>query len=275
MQTLFVGAGYTGARVLARQPAMLALGRSQPGVGRLDLDGDAALRVALADDYAVIYAVPPAGEPDARLARLLRQLVPAPRRFVYLSTTGVYGNGGLDDETTPPAPLSQRARRRLAAERCVADWCAAGGTVAVILRVPAIYGAQRLGVERLRAAQPVIRESDAGPGNRIHVDDLAGCCIAALSADVPGGIVNVGDGEHRSSTWFANEVARQAELLPPPFVSRAVAEQTFSPRRLSFLRESRRVSTRKMRDVLGIEPVSPVAGIAISLAEEGDCRAAE
>jgi nucleoside-diphosphate-sugar epimerase len=87
---------------------------------------------------------------------------------------------------------------------------------------------------------------------------------------VPDGVYNVGDGDHRSGTWFTNEIARQAGLAPPPTISLAEAQKTFSPMRLSFLRESRVVDTTKMREVLGITPkyTDAADGIAASLAEE-------
>jgi nucleoside-diphosphate-sugar epimerase len=269
---LFVGAGYTGARVLSRIPETIALGRSQPGDRRLDLDGDAKMSIALPVGYDVIYSVPPSRDvlTDVRLERLLGQLSPAPRRFVYLSTTGVYGNhdGATVDESTEPRPESDRAVRRLSAEQQVAEWCAEHDSVAIILRIPGIYGPGRLGLDRIREGMPVMAEADANPGNRIHVDDLAACCIAALSEDVPGGNYNVGDGDHRSSTWFTNETARQAGLPPPRTVSREEAEKTFSPMRLSFLRESRIVDVTRMRETLGVTPTNPVDGIARSLAED-------
>jgi nucleoside-diphosphate-sugar epimerase len=272
--TLFVGAGYTGARVLARLPDAVALGRSRSGHERLDLDRDERLAMTLPAEYAVIYSVPPASDQpgDPRLARFLALLPHPPARIVYLSTTGVYGdrNGERVDERSAPHPESARTERRLAAERLLAEWCTENGSTAVVLRVPGIYGPGRLGTERLREAMPVIRDEEANPGNRIHVDDLASCCIAALSPGVPDGIYNVGDGDHRTGTWFTNEVARQAGLPPPPAISLTEAQQTFSPMRLSFLRESRVVDTTKMREVLGVTPkyTDPADGIAASLAEE-------
>lgn len=276
MLTLFVGAGYTGARVLSRLPDAVALGRSRRGDARLDLDRDERLRIALPPQYAVIYSVPPASDQpgDPRLAKFLAMLPHPPARIVYLSTTGVYGNrdGERVDEKSETRPESARAERRLAAERLLADWCTGRNTAAVVLRVPGIYGPGRLGTQGLREAMPVLREEDANPGNRIHVDDLASCCIAGLSPEVPDGIYNVGDGDHRSGTWFSNEVARQAGLPPPPVISRAQAQQTFSPMRLSFLRESRVVDTTKMREVLGVNPkyADAADGIAASLEEEAN-----
>ena len=276
MITLVIGAGYTGSRVLERLPGAIAAGRSLPGDQRLDLDGDSQLLIDLPADYSVIYPVPPAPDQpgDHRLRRFLDLLPHDPARIVYLSTTGVYGNrdGALVDETTAPNPESEQAERRLVAEALLQDWCEAGDAAAMILRVPGIYGPGRLGTDRIRAAMPVLAEEDASPGNRIHVDDLASCCIAALSADVPAGIYNVGDGDTRSTTWFMNEVARQASLPPPPTVTREEAEKTFSPMRLSFLRESRIVDTGKMREALGVTPryPNPTDGIVASLKEEQD-----
>ncbi|MGI9223811.1 MAG: NAD-dependent epimerase/dehydratase family protein [Woeseiaceae bacterium] len=275
MITLVVGPGYTGSRVLAGLEGAIAVGRSLPGERRLDLDGDANFPIPLPAGYSVIYPVPPAPEQtgDDRLRRFLELLPHDPARIVYLSTTGVYGNrdGALVDETTEPNPQSESARRRHAAETLLKDWCSARDTDAVILRVPGIYGPGRLGTGRIRAATPVLRTADASPGNRIHVDDLASCCIAASSADAPAGIYNVGDGDTRSTTWFMNEVARQAGLPPPPTVTREEAEKTFSPMRLSFLRESRIVDTRKMRETLGVTPnyANPADGIAASLSNSG------
>jgi nucleoside-diphosphate-sugar epimerase len=274
MITLFVGAGYTGARVLQRLPDAAALGRSRSGDERLDLDRDERLRIRLPEEYAVIYSVPPASEQpgDPRLGRFLAMLPHAPARLVYLSTTGIYGNrnGERVNETSEPHPESARAERRLAAERILAEWCIGRHTTALVLRVPGIYGPGRLGTDSIRASMPVLEEKDANPGNRIHVDDLATCCIAALSPDVRDGVHNVGDGDHRSGTWFTNEVARQAGLPPPPTISLAEARKTFSPMRLSFLRESRIVDTTKMREVLGVIPkyADAADGIAASLAEE-------
>ena len=274
MIALVVGPGYTGSRVLGRLPGAVAVGRSLPGDQHLDLDGNPKLLITLRRDCSVIYPVPPAPEQtgDDRLQRFLDLLPHDPARIVYLSTTGVYGNrdGARVDETTEPDPQSGSAQRRLAAETLLQEWCSGRNADAVILRVPGIYGPGRLGTERIRAATPVLRESDASPGNRIHVDDLASCCIAALSAEVPAGIYNVGDGDTRTTTWFMNEVARQAGLQAPPTVTREEAEETFSPMRLSFLRESRIVDTRKMRETLGVTPkyTNPADGIAASLKEE-------
>jgi nucleoside-diphosphate-sugar epimerase len=267
--TLVVGVGYLGGRFCnAFSDDVRRLTRPD-----FDLDVTTKLPFELPDVYSVLYTVPPSNDSpgDVRLERFLATLTPAPRRFVYISTTGVYGDhrGALVDETTPANPASEHAARRVAAETALADWAAGSGTGLVILRVPGIYGPDRLGIERIRAGTPMLRDEDAGPGNRIHVDDLVRCCIATLESDAPPGIYNVGDGDHRTSTAFTGEVARQAGLPPPPTITMVEAERQFSPMRLSFLRDQRRVDTRKMREILKVSPRYPdaEAGIAASLTD--------
>lgn len=274
MLTVIAGTGYTGRRILERLPAdeVIGLSRSPIETARtfhlVDFDTPAALPPDIDPPFAIIYTVPPAGDDDARLQGFLDRLPTAPRRFVYLSTTGVYGDcgGAVVDEDTPVNPGSRLSKPRVAAENHLRAWAAQNECDLVVLRVPGIYGPGRLGLERIREGTPVLQESEANPGNRIHVDDLATCCIAALADDVPAGTYNVGDGDHRTSTWFADEVARQAGLPTPPRISRDQAAREFSPMRLAFLASSRVVDTTRMREILGVTPMygDPVEGIRAS-----------
>jgi len=259
MLTLIIGTGYTGGRVLKRLQGAFGLSRSHLEPSKdaacFDLDTAASLPIDLPDTYRVIYTAPPAGDSDdERLQRFLKLLDPQPQSFVYISTTGVYGDcdGARIDESAAVNPGTIRARRRVAAERQLTQWAAASGSKLVILRSPGIYGPGRLGEERRQKMEPVLAEEESSPGNRIHVDDLASCCCAAL--DAPAGIYNVGDGDHRSATWFATEVARQLGFPQPQQVSREELAQNISSLRVSFLSESRQIDTRKMREVLGVIP---------------------
>ncbi|MDZ7644312.1 MAG: NAD-dependent epimerase/dehydratase family protein [Woeseiaceae bacterium] len=245
----------------------------------LDLDRPDADDARLPAARTVIYTIAPrpesppgAGEP--RLERFLAALPAPPVRFVYLSTSGVYGDcgGALVAETRPVAPQTARARRRVAAETQLAGWCEAHGVERVVLRVPGIYGPGRLGLERLEAGTPVLREADAGPGNRIHVDDLVRAVRAAADLAVVPAVCNVGDGDYRSATWFALRVAELAGLPPPPRVSRAEAARTFDRRRLSFLTESRRLDLARLHDELGVRArfADATDGIRASLAATSD-----
>ncbi len=264
-----VGCGYTGLRLArrwraigaevrgfaTREESLRAIAAVPADAAALNLDS--APRPVDIDGRQVYYCVPPAndGAGDPRLARFLACLTGTPRRLVYLSTTGVYGDhaGGRVDEDTPPQPLSARAARRLAAETALRSWADARAVSWCVLRVAGIYGPGRLPLERLRRGEPAIVAHEATPTNRIHVEDLVTACAAAgLSAHADRRIYNVTDGSDDSLTAYLLRVARIANLPAPPQISRHEAERTFSASAWSFLRESRRVDNRRMREELGI-----------------------
>ena len=130
---LVVGTGYLGRRFLEQSSgAVLGLSRTSIASSRpivtWDLDAGADLPVELPERYTVLYTVPPspAAVSDVRLRNLLDGLVRTPRRFVYISTTGVYVDheGATVDEMTPVSPASDRARRRVA---LVSSFCWSAG----------------------------------------------------------------------------------------------------------------------------------------------------
>jgi nucleoside-diphosphate-sugar epimerase len=263
-----VGCGYTGRRLARRflQAGAHVRGfATQPdslrqiaavGVEALALDLDGAIDSIDLSGELLYYSVPPALElGDPRLARFLDAVAGTPQRLVYLSTTGVYGDhgGGRVDEDTPPAPLTERAVRRLTAENAVRAWGDSRGVSWCVLRLPGIYGPGRLPLDRLRRGVPAIVAHEAAPGNRIQVTDLVTACVAAGRAEAADRrIFNVTDGSEESATEFLQRVARVARLPPPPLVSRADAMRELSASARSFLAESRRVDNRRMLSELGV-----------------------
>ncbi len=288
---LIIGCGYTGLRLAGRLRSawrVVATARSAGAAARLEAEGLATVRADLdapidpgpqavalataADGAAIVYLAPPPdrGDDDPRLARFLAALGPArPAAFLYMSTTGVYGDtgGATVTEASPVAPANDRSRRRVAAEDAATTWCGARGVRAVVLRVPGIYGPHRLPLERLARGEPALRPEDAGPGNRIHVDDLVTACIAALERPVQG-VFNVTDGNSASTTEYLQRTAALAGLPPPPLVALAEASGRISAGMLAFLVESRQVDNRRMREELGVVPryARLDDGIAASLA---------
>jgi nucleoside-diphosphate-sugar epimerase len=288
---LVVGSGYVGARLARRENErrpLLAIVRSGPsatdlqsaGINTMRLDLDATepeLQPPLAtaaSAAAVVYLVPPPahGTTDPRLESFLARLGDAvPAVFVYISTTGVYGDSGgaRVDEATPVAPANDRAHRRVAAESAATAWCVARGVRCVVLRVPGIYGPHRLPLERLERGEPALRPEEAGPGNRIHVDDLVATIVAAIDRPDAHGTYNVTDGDPASTTSYLQVTAAAAGLPAPALVSKADAARHVSPGMLSYLLESRLVDNRRMIDELGVRLRYPrmQAGILASLAE--------
>jgi len=194
--------------------------------------------------------------------------------IVYLSTSGVYGDhrGATVNEDTPPAPGADRSRRRLDAERQGGHWGDEHGVTTRILRVPGIYGPGRLPLERIRRGEPSLAPDPARPGNRIHVDDLVGVCLAACDYAGPHRIFNVGDGDDTDTGTFNRILAREAGLAPPPALTLAEMMAKASPMGREFLSESRRLDVRRMREDLRYEPQyrNPVAGIRACLNEESE-----
>ena len=77
-------------------------------------------------------------------------------RFIYISTTGVYGPAGGEwvDEATPPDPQREGGRASLAAEQALAAHPL--GQRSVILRLAGIYGPGRVPFfDELRAGEPI------------------------------------------------------------------------------------------------------------------------
>lgn len=290
-RVVIVGCGYVGKRLaialksrsdvlgIVSRPGSLAALESLGLRGHVvNLDAGEPPRADWVEDAPVFYLVPPAtdSESDVRLARLLGGIRGRPQAFIYMSTTGVYGDadGGEVTEQTPVNPQTARARRRVTAEDMVRVWCTEREVRRVVLRVPGIYGPGRLPLERLASGEPAVRVDEAGIGNRIHVDDLVAACVAALDMREARGIYNVTDGSPMNSTEFLLRVARLAGLPEPPQISMDEAQLVLSPSRLSFLNESRQVSNRRMlSDLQGRLRYTDVdAGIRQSLDEEGRSR---
>ncbi|HTI47015.1 MAG TPA: SDR family oxidoreductase [Casimicrobiaceae bacterium] len=224
-----------------------------------DLDrGDSLDRLRTAPFGVVHFAPPPSdGRDDPRTRRLIAALAKAsiiPERFVYVSTSGVYGDcaGARVAETRPRRAQTPRARRRVAAESALRLWAARTGVTLCILRVPGIYAQSRLPLERVRAGTPVLVSDDDVYTNHIHADDLARAVVAALFHGKPNRAYNVSDdAELKMGSWF-DAVADAFRLPRPPRISWEEAENRIAPQLLSFMNESRRLVNRRMKRELRV-----------------------
>jgi nucleoside-diphosphate-sugar epimerase len=264
---LIVGCGYIGRRVATRLLAqsyvvcglvrsddgVAALHRADVGVLQADLDGELP-PISAGEIY--YFAPPPGeGEQDTRMRRFLAALTVSPRKMVYISTSAVYGDckGAWIDETQPLRPATARGLRRLDAERQLVTWADAHDSQWLILRVPGIYGPDKLPLARLRKGLPVLSEGESPYTNRIHGDDLAAICVAAMQSERHHTVYNVSDGHPSNMTDYFFRVADAAGLPRPPVVSRAQADAVLSAGMLSFLQDSRRMKNDRLLRELGIE----------------------
>jgi nucleoside-diphosphate-sugar epimerase len=268
MEHLFiVGCGAIGRRIatlaLAKGVSVCTFNRGDAGLPGTrhctgNLDDAATLKGLPTRRAGVIYLAPPPGGgiEEARM-RAFCAAIPAgeePEKVVYLSTSGVYGDceGAVATEDTEPNPQTSRGKRRLHGERLLAAWGAERGVSVVILRVTAIYALDRLPVSQLKSGQPVLREEEALPTNRIHADDLSRICLAALDRGKDGDIFNVSDGSSGTMTGYFNAAADRLGLPRPAQVTMEEARRVMTPLMISYFSESRVVDNRKMLEQLGI-----------------------
>ncbi len=206
----------------------------------------------------IYYLAPPpnAGETDTRMQNLISAISQhkPPHRIVYISTTGVYGDasGEWVTENNPPAPQASRSKRRLDAETCLTRYCQQSGCEYNILRVSGIYCLSKLPLDRLKAGVLALDIAIAPSSNRIHADDLANICIAAMTHETSNQIFNVADGNPTSITDYFMQVSKAFDLPPPTQISWQEAQSQISEAMLSYLAESKKISIEKLKNTLEI-----------------------
>ncbi len=186
--------------------------------------------------------------------RTCSRLLQRARWLGYLSTTGVYGDhgGGWVDEETPPKPLRPRSLSRLAAERA---WQALGleaGVAVDVFRLPGIYGPGRSAVDQVKAGTARRIDKPGQVFSRIHVEDIAGAVLMAITGAHAGAVYNVADDLPASTS---DVVAFACELLgrpAPPVIPWEQAAPTMSAMARSFYAETRRVKNDRIKNELGV-----------------------
>lgn len=267
-RVLILGCGDVGMRVLplvrdrfrvfavtsqaSRRDELRAAG-AVPIVADLDQPATLARLARLARN--IIHLAPPESEggKDAR-TRNLTAILPDHANLVYVSTTGVYGDCGGEriDETRAANPRNARAKRRVDAEKVLRRWARRANARLAILRVPGIYAADRLPLERLKKGTPALLPEDDVYTNHIHADDLARIVVAALFRGASCRVYHaVDDSEMKMGDYF-DAVADAFELPRPPRLPRGELAQAVSPMLLSFMSESRRLDNRRLKSELGV-----------------------
>lgn len=269
---LIIGCGYVGCRLaqewLSRGSTVAALARNPERADELaklgvsPVPGDlkdiwSLRRLDVAEKLIYYLAPPPAGGTNDTWMRNFVAALPVnrpPARCILVSTTGVYGDhqGEWVDEEAELRPATDRARRRLDAERVLRTWGTVRRVPVVVLRVPGIYGPGRLPLARLRAREPVVQEQECPYTNRIHVDDLVQACIAAADHGLADNTYNICDGTPGTMTEYFNTVADVFGLPRPPVVTMQQARTRLTPGMLSYMSESRRLRNDKMLSELGV-----------------------
>lgn len=282
LRLVVAGLGYSGAAVAreaaafgwrvtgtARDPARAS---APPGVEVVPF-AEAGPAIAAAT-HLLATAAPGEGTGDPVLAAHGDAVRAAPdlRWIGYVSTTGVYGDhdGGWVDERTPPTPMQDRTRRRVAAE---GQWAAFADRLPVdLFRSGGIYGPGRSVFDELRegTARRTVKPGHAF--SRIHRDDIALAVFAAMRQDRAPGlrVLHLVDDEPAESAVVVEAAARLLGVEPPPAVPFEEAAPKLSPMGRSFWSENRRVANAATKAALGIAWRHPTwrEGLAAILREE-------
>jgi nucleoside-diphosphate-sugar epimerase len=202
-----------------------------------------------------LLSAPPDAAGDPVLASHANDLAAArPSWLGYLSTTGVYGDraGEWVDEQTPPAPQSERAMRRLAAEQAWLAWGRAHEMPVHIFRLAGIYGPGRNQLESLRegTARRIVKPGQVF--SRIHVEDIANVLEASIAKPNAGAIYNVCDDEPAPPHEVIEYAAKLLNTTPPPLERFEDAARSMSEMALSFYADSKRVRNERIKTELGV-----------------------
>jgi nucleoside-diphosphate-sugar epimerase len=264
---LIVGCGDVGLRLVkwlrVKHPAnrlrILATYRTAGKAGEIRLAGATPIQLDLDNRFSIpakrlggvahwmINLSPPPNDSagtDPRSKNLLHALEGThSARWVYISTSGVYGDcqGAWVDETRPVAAKSARGARRVDGERIHR---AKGASV---LRAPGIYGQDRLPIDRLKAGTPALREEDDTYTNHIHALDLAIMSWLAVFRGSAKRVFNASDDSQMKMGDYFDAVATAFDLPKPPRLPRAEVAKAVSPMMLTFMSESRRLKNTRMK----------------------------
>jgi nucleoside-diphosphate-sugar epimerase len=271
MRVLIIGCGYVGLPLgveLVRQGHSVfglrrsaAAGAQLLAAGITPLSGDVTRPETLATlphDFDWVVNCVASGGGDAAdyrqiywqgTANLLAWLAPhPPKKFVYTSSTGVYGqnDGSAVKETSPTEPEAETARVLVETEKLLLAAFASQRLPAVILRVAGIYGPGRgYAFKQFLKNEARIEGDGSRVMNMIHRDDLIGCLIAALKNGRPGEIYNAVDDEPVTQAHFFGWLAATLGKSPPP----GVPENPEATRKRGVT--NKRVSNRKLKMEIG------------------------
>lgn len=278
---VIVGCGFVGrylaTKLLNQQLSPICIVQSQTSYAQLVKDNFHAIthdldKITTSVNFnlkntQVYYFTPPSNTDnnDHRIDNFLALCsANPPSKIVYISTSGVYGDcqGAWVTEDHPLAPISTRAKRRVYAEKALLKYCARHNCDYVILRVGGIYGPNRIPLNRLKDIT-VICPEEAPHSNRIHVADLASVCLAAMSNNIQNEVINVADGHSTSMSDYYYKIADIAGLPRPTCVPMSQAQEKLSAGMLSFINESRRLSTEKMDRLLNVEIQFPTLELGL------------
>tara|TARA_Y100001936_G_scaffold166658_1_gene162899 strand:+ start:1237 stop:2076 length:840 start_codon:yes stop_codon:yes gene_type:complete len=216
---------------------------------KLDVSCDNEKIMSLIEDSSVVvYLAPPQqnGSTDLVLRNFLKCINKKKvDQIIYISTSGVYGdkNDRLVDENEPISPKTDRAKRRADAEEQIRS----SDLDYTILRVPGIYGKDRMPLKRIEERLPLIKKEICKHTNLIHAKDLARIITACFHNKKTSKMtINVSDGCAIKTTDYYLHIYDFLNKPYPDFIDYEAANKSYDKKRLSFINESRILDTSLM-----------------------------
>ena len=265
---LVVGGGYTGQRFAEclhqlGADVVVTHRRTPNAAGELPFDSSTGLVPTAAElqgvSHLLVTAPPDRQGQDPCLSSLKPLLDGLQLQWAgYLSTTGVYGDQHgqwVDESTSPTADLLPRSQARL---QCEQDWLNSGWPVQVF-RLPGIYGPGRNSLVTLQRGDARHVHKPGQVFCRVHVDDIVGAlmhCLRLPTAKRPS-IVNVCDNRPAPSSELLGYAAHLLGCPLPQLHWFEAVQDSMSPMALSFWRDNRRVSNRRLTKELGYALLFP------------------
>ena len=263
---ILAGSGYLGDNIIDLLDEMnhsyliTEISRSKKNrdgnIQSIQHDIDTSIRLDLdLEGSKIIYMAPPdtSSDGDLRIAKFIDTISKYNiARFIYISTSGVYGNchGNKVNELVRVNPITDRAMRRVDAENKLIDFGRDNNVEILILRVPGIYGKSRLPIKRIIDREPLIEKAQSRTTNLIHVRDLSRIVIKSLEIEIKETeIINVSDGTAVKTTEYYEKIYDALEINLPKYISYEEAKKLYDKKRLSFLNESRVLDTTKMKKI--------------------------
>ncbi len=260
-RVILVGAGYTLTRVanLAIRDGFEVFATKRtpdeiPGVTVKAWDGGEFPFADEAKDAIVIYSVPPS-ENFQVMAKALHASETA-TRFVYLSSTSVYGPDWGDDvdESSKTNPKSPAGMKRAATE----DLLQLVDTPSVAVRIAGIYGPGRTLKDYIEKGRYKLVNPDKVT-NRIHVDDLANIIWLAATheTDTKHWVVNAADGNPQKVGDLIDFLVENYGMKQPDRTTIEAYEAERGPSAAARWRASSRVVPKVATEELGYEFLYP------------------
>jgi nucleoside-diphosphate-sugar epimerase len=265
---VILGCGYVGShiaraalaagrtvRVCRRSTGKVAaLGELGAQIKYLDASQPKQLTAALASSQGgtAIYAMSRVGGPPGHIMRAALQAAYGGgiSTFIYLSSTGLYGDSPDDDawidEDTPVVHGDQDMAHVISDEREI-ELCSFDRVRTIILRLAPVYGPGKGVRERLKKGDYRLLDDGQHAISRIHIDDVARIIFAAEQKAPAKSTYLVADDEPTTQLAYATWLCDRMGLPMPP------SRKIFEPGAQKVAFRNRRIRNAKLKRELGIE----------------------